>query len=104
MNVSIAGPFTNRNGTIDGIDHGSTFTVATVTTAQTFTPEAKKAIGDLLAAAPELLGALRRLSFAAFCRDNVMGDPCRLLQVQAELREARTAADTIIAKATGDTK
>ena len=48
----------------------------------------------------ELLAALRRLSFAALCRDSTMGDPCRLIEVKAELAAAAKAADAAIAKAT----
>lgn len=53
----------------------------------------------VMAAAPELLAALRRLSFAAMVRDNVMGDPAALLSAQAELRAANKQAMEVIAKA-----
>lgn len=55
----------------------------------------------LVAAAPELLAALRRLSFAAMARDNTMGDQCALFAAQAELRDANKQAMQEIAKATG---
>ena len=35
-----------------------------------------------------LRSALGRLVLAANCRENMLGDPCRLLEVQAELRDA----------------
>lgn len=64
-----------------------------------------KAIADanarLIAAAPDLLAALERLSFAAECRDNTMGDACRLIEVKAELASANQQARAAIAKATG---
>ena len=53
----------------------------------------------IAAAAPELLEALRRLTFAAACRENTMGDPCRLIECQGELRAATKAARDVIAKA-----
>lgn len=56
----------------------------------------------LIAAAPELLAALTRLEFAAQCRDNTLGDPCRLLEVKAELAEAAAQARAAIAKAGGE--
>lgn len=40
----------------------------------------------------ELLAALERLSFAAMCRDSTMGDPCRLIEVRAELAAANKQA------------
>lgn len=39
-----------------------------------------------------LLAALERLSFAAMCRDNTMGDQCRLIEVKAELAAANKQA------------
>jgi len=57
-------------------------------------------IARLIAAAPELLAALCRLSAAALARDSTMGDQCRLLQVRAELAEANKHAMAAIAKAT----
>lgn len=62
-------------------------------------PEEREANGHLIAAAPDLLAACDRLARAAANRDNTMGDPLRLIEVQAELREATTAARTAIAKA-----
>jgi hypothetical protein len=55
----------------------------------------------LIVAAPELLEALTRLEFAAQCRDNTSGDPCRLLAVKAELANAAEQARAAINKATG---
>lgn len=49
----------------------------------------------------QLLEALTRLEFAAQCRDNTLGDPCRLLQVKAELAAAAEQARAAIAKAKG---
>lgn len=46
----------------------------------------------LTAAGPQLLAALKRLSFAAACRDNTQGDPCRLIQAQSELLQANQEA------------
>ena len=56
----------------------------------------------LMAAAPDLLKALTRLEFAAQCRDNTLGDPCRLLDVKAELAAAAEQARAAIAKAGGN--
>lgn len=56
----------------------------------------------LVTSAPELLEALTRLEFAAQCRDNTLGDPCRLLEVKAELAEAAAQARATIAKAGGE--
>ena len=50
----------------------------------------------------ELLEALTRLEFAAQCRDNTSGDPCRLMVVKAELAEAAAQARAAIAKAGGE--
>ena len=44
----------------------------------------------------QLLEALTRLEFAAQCRDNTLGDPCRLLEVKAELAEAAAQARAAI--------
>lgn len=55
----------------------------------------------LIAAAPDLLAALDRLARAAANRDHTMGDPLRLLDCQAELREATKEARALIDKATG---
>jgi hypothetical protein len=49
----------------------------------------------------KLLDALRRLSFAALCRDSTSGDPCRLIEVKAELAAAAKHADAAIAKVKG---
>ena len=46
----------------------------------------------------ELLASLSRLSFAAMCRDNTLGDPCRLIEVKAELQAANKQASDLISK------
>lgn len=48
-----------------------------------------------------LLAALERLSFAAMCRDNTMGDPSRLIEVKAELSAANEQAIAAIARVKG---
>ena len=72
------------------------------TTAERNLPSVREmhANAALIAAAPELLAALSRLTDAAASRENTMGDPIRLLNVQAELRDATTNARAAIAKAT----
>ena len=55
----------------------------------------------LIAAAPDMFDALKRLSFAAECRDNTTGDPLRLISVRAELAAAAQEALFAIAKANG---
>lgn len=60
-----------------------------------------EANASLIAAAPDLMEAIVRLEFAAQCRDNTMGDPCRLIAVKAELAAAAAQARAAIAKATG---
>lgn len=52
----------------------------------------------------ELLDALKRLSFAAMCRDNTMGDPSRLIEVKAELMAANKHACEVITKVTEEAK
>lgn len=47
----------------------------------------------------ELLAALKRLSSAALARDATMGDPCRLIEVRAELAAANRQAMAAIAAA-----
>ena len=54
----------------------------------------------LIAAAPDLLAALQRLSFAASCRDNTSGDAIRVMETRAELAEANRQAMASIAQAT----
>jgi len=56
---------------------------------------------NCMVAAPDILAALKRLALAAAARENTQGDPMRLLEVQAELREAATAARAIIAETEG---
>ena len=60
-----------------------------------------EALAKVEAQRDELLAALRRLSFAAGARDNTMGDPCRLIEVKAELAAADRHAMAVIAKVTG---
>ena len=47
----------------------------------------------------ELLEALKALVTAAEHRENTMGDPCRLIEVKANLESAAKAARAVIAKA-----
>jgi hypothetical protein len=61
----------------------------------------QRANACLIAAAPDLLAALRRLEAAAFQRENTMGDVSRLLDVKAELAAAAKQAGAAIAKAEG---
>lgn len=49
-------------------------------------------------AAQDLLAVLRRLARAAGNRENTMGDPCRLIECQTELRAATKAAIATIDK------
>lgn len=49
----------------------------------------------------ELLSALERLSFAAECRDNTVGDACRLIEVRAELAAANKQAVAAISSVKG---
>lgn len=58
--------------------------------------------GNLFAAAPDLLAACERLSRAAANRENTMGDPLRLIERQAELRDATTEARAAVAKASNN--
>lgn len=67
-----------------------------------FWPEELKHGAIALAAFPDMLAALIRLSDAAFARDTVMGDPCALLAAQAELRDANKLAMSAIAQARGE--
>lgn len=57
-------------------------------------------IATLFAAAPEILAALNRITFAAMSRENIMGDPCSLINAKAKLQDAIRLANEAIAKAT----
>lgn len=57
--------------------------------------------GDMNRQRDELLAALERLSFAATCRDNTMGDQCRLIEVRFELSAANEQAIAAIASVKG---
>ena len=84
---------------------GSALFVATSVTNEPFRPRAESlANAVLIAQAPALLAALERLCFAAECRDNTMGDPCRLLEVKAALLAASQEARDVIAAAKGLTR
>ena len=48
-----------------------------------------------------LVSALDRLIFAAQCRDNTTGDPCRLIEVKAELAAAAENASNVVASVKG---
>lgn len=54
---------------------------------------------SVLAAAPSLLSAIKRLASAAQNRENTMGDQCALFAAQAELRDATKVAIAAIAAA-----
>ena len=56
----------------------------------------------VMAASEPLLEALDRLVRAAANRENTMGDPLRLLDVQAELRAATEQARAALALTKGD--
>lgn len=56
---------------------------------------------ELVAQRDGLLEALQSLVFAADCRDNTMGGPCRLIEVRAGLASAANRAREVIAKARG---
>lgn len=56
-----------------------------------------EAIEGLLAQRDELAIELKRLIFAAECRDNTTGDPCRLIEVKAELVAANEQARAALA-------
>lgn len=58
-------------------------------------------LGQTMQQRDDLLEALRRLEFAAQRRDSTIGDPCRLIEVKAELSAAAEQARSAIAKATG---
>lgn len=68
----------------------------------TRTPGQAEANARLIAAAPDLLAACERLSFAALRRESTMGDPCNLIAAIEELREAAQQARDAITKATCD--
>lgn len=57
-----------------------------------------EAIESTLQRVDELLAALERLSIAAACRENTVGDPIRLIETRAELRSAIAEALIAITK------
>ena len=57
------------------------------------------AILALIQQRDELLETLKRIAHAAECRDNTMGDACRLIAVKAELASAAAHSRAAIAKA-----
>ena len=71
-----------------------------MTTPNTIIADLSAEINALRLQRYELLTALERLSFAAACRDNTMGDPCRLIEVTGELNAAAEEARAVIAEAT----
>lgn len=58
MNTHIVGPWINDCGSIKAIDHGKRFTIASVK-SQKLTDEGNVANAKLIAAAPDLLKALK---------------------------------------------
>lgn len=54
----------------------------------------------LASLAPQLLAALRDLSFAAACRENTMGDPCNLIAAKDAVTQAIQQARGVIDQAT----
>lgn len=54
---------------------------------------------EMLRFGEEMLAALKRLSSAALARDATMGDPCRLIEVRAELADANRQAMAVLAAA-----
>ena len=56
--------------------------------------------GRLIAAAPDLLAALRRLHLAAIAREATSGDPAGLIAAREELLAATREASAAIARAT----
>ncbi len=63
----------------------------------------QRANARVIAVLPEMLVALHRLAQAAANREATQGDPCRLIECQAELREATTAARAVLSKITEPT-
>ena len=58
-------------------------------------------VAEIICEKDNLLNALKRLEAAAENRDNTMGDPCRLIEVKAELAAAAKQARSAIAYAEG---
>ena len=56
----------------------------------------RQRVAELEAERDELVAVLERLSFAAMCRENTAGDPCRLIQVQSELSAANREVIKVI--------
>jgi len=72
-----------------------------MTTPNTIIADLSAEINALRLQRYELLTALERLSFAAACRDNTMGDQCRLIEVKAELAAENRHAQEAIANVKG---
>lgn len=87
------GPWTVNGKTVKSVDHGHHYTVARVDNPK-FTPEANAANARLIAAAPDLLAALRALTAVVESYEYGRPWPGR---PHAQMDEARAA----IARATG---
>lgn len=84
-----------------GKTKGISIPVAIVTNEDAGIPgDEQAANARLIASAPEMLAALRRLEIAARVREHIMGDPCSLLAAKAELAAAAKHASFVISKAT----
>lgn len=68
-----------------------------------FGPSIRADDARLIAAAPDLLAALDRLTTASQRRENVMGDLCALISAKDELLRATEQARNAITKAKGTT-
>jgi hypothetical protein len=76
--------------------------VASIRDALTAAYKAGRGSAETPKPEPTVIAALERLILAAECRENTMGDPCRLIDVQAELREAAAHARVAVANTRGD--